>query len=172
MRKNKKNSNFISKMIGLNNIKNGFNYTKFSINRLIDQSSNMEDEGESFKDACIKHGIVGSSEQINNILEKKYNEIKKMFYYKFIFSILIMIFSFYYLFSGFSVLNFIMTFLISITVFVYSLKEGLYCYQINERELNLSKFWIKRPKLWIPKKFKKYENWEIVINDNEREDNE
>lgn len=170
--KNKRNKNgFFSKLIGIDNIKNGFNYTKFSINRLIEESS-LDESEENFRDACIKHGIVGSNDDINNMLEKKYKEIRKLFYYKFSFSVIIMLISFYYLFFS-SFLNFLMCFLLSLTIFVYSLKEGLYCYQINQRELNLSKFWIKRPKLWFPKSFKKHENWEILdLDKNEDFSNE
>lgn len=159
----KKNGLF-SNILGLNNIKMGFNYTKSSLLKILESRSDTREE--TFKEACIRFNIVGTHDVVNPILEDRFSQYKRNFYVKLLFAIFVFSLGTYYLVFGDQFLNSIMCLLLSLTIFTFALTDSLSCYQINKRELGLAKKWIKSPKKWFPGKF---ENLEIDILEEEVE---
>jgi len=161
-----KKNGFFSNVIGLNNIKMGFSYTKNSLLKLL--SSRSDTREETFKEACIRFNIVGTHDVVNPILENKFNQYKKNFYVKFIFSIIVFALSINYIFFTEHFLSGLMALILSFCIFSFSLIDGLNCHHINERKLGLAKSWLKNPKKWLPKKFA-YLEIDILENNEEGE---
>lgn len=166
MSKNKK-SGFFANLFGINHIKQNFNYTKYSWNKLLQKN---EDKKETFFDACVRFNIIGDSNTVNNILSKKYSEIKKIFYIKFLFFILVFLLSMYYLFSSIMILNFLMCLLLSFAFLVFSAKDSYNCYQINQRKLGCFKEWLYNTKVFFPTYFREME-FSVLVDDSDGNDN-
>lgn len=155
----KKKGKFISNLMGISNIKMGFSYTKYSLARLVNRS--VDDRVETFEEACIRFNIIGSHDVVNPIFKKKFNEYKKSFYIKLFLSVLTLTLGTYYLFTGATIINVMMCFLLSFSVFTFALPDALNCHHINKRELGLVKQWIRKPTQWFPRKFNEIE-WSVT----------
>jgi hypothetical protein len=159
-----KRNKLFANILGINNIKMGMNYTKRSLSNLI--LSRNDTKEETFREACIRFNIIGKHDVVNPILKEKYIQHKKNFYIKTIFSILVIILSFYYLFLDNQFLSGLMCVLLSLAIFTFALTDSLHCYHINNRELSLARKWIKNPLNWFPEKFeeKKIDMLEVEID--------
>lgn len=164
-----KKKGFFYNVLGVSNIKMGFNYTKSSFLKLL--SSRIDPTEETFEEACIRFGVIGTSDVVNPILKEKYMQYKKNFYVKSVFSFIVFLLSIYYVTVDDQVLNGAMCFLLSLAILSFSMTDSLNCYHINKRTLGLSREWIKSPKNWFPISFENLKV-DIIESINKESENE
>jgi hypothetical protein len=147
MAKNKKKYGFF---FGLDSIKNSFTLLT-DLMKSENDSNNEVQIKETFNEALLRLNVTEDEKE--EFLKNKYNEIKKTILLNYMFSILIVIFFFYNLFTNNndSLFAIGISCLLSSFFLLQGLSGAFRCYQIEREELVKLKSFIIQPLKWFPK---------------------
>lgn len=138
----KKKSGLIKKLMGFEDLKNNYIFTKKII-----MEERKPYKKETFEESLDRLGV--KEEDKDDFLSKKYKDLRFVSLSYYLFSFLILSLFFYNLSGVFNVFS-----AITIALFFYFLINGfgtsLMCFHIKNRELGLLKKFLKNYKCWIP----------------------